>query len=296
MTLLKIARQILFISLILILHSCFLIKIPLKLQATAIKDTVHVYHLIVTGSPKKLADTLTVSSFTHESKKAFDWLTKEAKMHKQNVIFKEYWLANKDTTLKYNFIHKLPNNSLQELTRKRFFCVITRKKTRTQDEKVERVNWNKRLFDSLSKQVKDTGIVEFLTNKSRYKQSDNRLIMVHLLRVKKSRILGFYEAGRAFIGNNKSVTIAHETIHYLGAPDLYIHRYWFGKRRRMVRKELRQEIMDFTIGKNYDCTTYFISNYTAYTLNWDKNLEKQYKPLLRQNLMAKILFYLGLFS
>lgn len=240
-----------------------------------------------------MADTLKTNSFIRESKKAYDWLTIEANRRGQTLIFKEHWVTNKNTSLKHNFVHKLPNNSLKVLTRKRYFKVVTRKKTKAEKEKIERVNWEKSLFDSISKQVNDTSLVKLLTHKFDYNR-DNKLVMIHLLKVRKSKILGFYQSGRAFIGNNKSVTISHETLHFLGAPDLYTHRYWFGKRRGIVKKELRQEVMDYAIAKNYDCTTYYISNYTAYTIGWEHNIDKLYKPILKENLMAKFIFYFGL--
>ncbi len=294
MNFIKLIKLLSLIFLTILFHACFFVKVPVKIQASPVKDTVNVYHFILTSSSKKLADTATSNSFSRESKKAFNWLTKEVHKRGQYLIFKEHWILNKDTTLKQNFVHKLPRKSLQDLTQKQFFKVVTRKKTKTQEEKIENVNWKKRLFDSLAKQIKDTSVARKIHLPSRFNQSDNTLFMFHLLKVKKSSILGFYQGGRAFIGSNKSVTIAHETIHYLGAPDLYIHRYWFGRRRRIVKKELRQEVMDFAIGKNADCTTYYISNYTAYILNWDKTLEKKYKPLLKQNFMAKFLFHFGL--
>jgi hypothetical protein len=266
-----------------------------NIRTAAIKDTVNVYHFIVTQSANKIEDTSITNSFSRESKKAFNWLTIEAHKRGQNLLFKEHWLVNKDTSLKHYFIHKLPTKSVQVLLRKRFFKVVTRKKTKTQNEKIESVDWNKRLFDSLSQQIRDTFVIKLINSKLSFNQSDNKLFMIHLLKVKKSKILGFTEGRKIFIGDNKSATIAHETIHYLGAPDLYIHRYWFGKRRRIVKRKLQQEIMDFPIGKNIVCTKYFISNYTAYTLNWDKSLENQYKPILKQNLMAKFIFSFSLF-
>ncbi len=287
-------NQLSLICLIILLQSCFLVKIPLKIQAIPVTDTVNIYHFIVTGNSRIKADTSTTNSFSRESKKAFDWLTKEANKRGQNLTFKEHWLVNKDSSLKNNFIHKLPSKSLQDLTNNQFFNVVTRKRSKGHEEKIESVNWKHSLFDSLAKQIKDKHIAKMLNDRSSFNQSDNKLFMVHLLKVKKSRILGFYQGGKAFIGSNKSVTIAHETLHYLGAPDLYIHRYWFGKRRRIIKNELKQEVMDFAIGKNYDCTKYYISNYTAFTLCWDKKLENQFKPILKQNLMAQFLFHFGL--
>lgn len=288
-------KRLLFIFGVLLLHSCFLVKIPVSIRSTPIKDTVNVYHFIVTNSSKRIADISKTNSFLRESKMAFDWISEEALEKGNNLIFKEHWLVNKDTSLKHNFIHKLPNNSLQILIRKRFFKTVTRKKTKTQTERIESVNWNESLFDSLAKQTSDTSVLRLINNKLSFNQSENTLYMIHLLRAKKSKILGFNKGSKIFIGNNKSATIAHETIHYLGAPDLYIHRYWFGKRRRIIKRDLRQEIMDFPIDKKFPCTNYYISNYTAFTIGWDKNLEKQYKPILKQNLMAKFIFFFGLF-
>ncbi len=295
MIFLNILKRLLFIYSTLLLHSCFLVKIPVNIRSTPIKDTVNVYHFIVTQSSSRAEDTSITNSFSRESKKAFNWLSTEAHERGQNLVFKEHWLVNKDTSLKHYFIHKLPSKSLQTLMRKHFFNVVTSKKTKTQEEKIESVDWNKRLFDSLAQQIRDTSVIKLLNNKLSFNQSDNKLLMIHLLKLKKSKILGFTEGRKIFIGDNKSATIAHETIHYLGAPDLYIHRYWFGKRRRVVKRQLRQEIMDFAIGKNIECTKYFISNYTAYTLSWDKNLESQYKSILKQNMMAKFIFSLSLF-
>jgi hypothetical protein len=122
------------------------------------------------------------------------------------------------------------------------------------------------------------------------------LMVCHILKVKKSIVLGFYKSGKAFIGNNKSETIAHESIHHLGASDVYVHRFWPGRRRRIAVKELKQEIMNGAIAKNYDCTTYYLSNYTAYTIGWTKTIDSEFKPILKENLMARFnLFMLLLF-
>ncbi|MEO6305891.1 MAG: hypothetical protein ABIP51_22280 [Bacteroidia bacterium] len=281
----------------LLFHSCFLLKIPVPLTHNPIKDTVNVYHFMISANRKKIADSTTSNKLVRESKKAYDWISMEASRHGQNLVFKEFWPVNKDTNYKNTFIHKLPRNSLQTLYIKKTFLVVTRKKTKTQPEKIERVNWNPALFDSLTKQIKDSSIIKIIPG---YKTPDllhqaNRLVVVHLLKARKSKLNGYYQPGNAvFIGNNRSRTIAHESIHYLGAPDLYIHKYWIGKRRRIVRKELRQEIMDRGVGKKTECTAYYVSNYTAYTIGWDKEIKKEYKPLLKQNLMAKIIFYLSL--
>ncbi len=70
-----------------------------------------------------------------ESKKAYSWLSKEAKRRGQDLIFKEHWITNKDSTLNYHFVYKLPSNSLKVLTRKHNFKMVTRKKTKTQEKK-----------------------------------------------------------------------------------------------------------------------------------------------------------------
>ncbi len=280
---------------LLFLNSCFLIKIPVPLKKHPIKDSVNVYHFIVSGNKNKIADTALANSFIRESKKAYDWISEEASRKKQRLIFKEYWPVNKDTNLKNTFIHKLPSSSVQRLLLKNYFKVVTRKKTKNQEEKIEKINWKNALFDSITKQIKDSSICNIIKKRNLNKSvAPNQLIVIHLIKAKKSKINGFYSRGETYIGHNKSRTIAHESIHYLGAPDLYIHKYWFGKRRRLVKKELRQEVMNTGIGKNYDCTTYYISDYTAYTIGWTQEPEKENKPLLKQNLMAKIVFFISL--
>jgi hypothetical protein len=290
-----IKRVLLFLT-PLLFSSCFLVKIPVPVKSVPVQDTIHVYHLIVSASRKKLPDSTITNSFRRESAKAFSWITRQAGRYKQPVFFKEYWLSNKDTLLNTTFIHKLPNNSLKVLVRKRMFKVLTRKRTKFQQEKIEKVNWKHALFDSVRHQIKDTSLIrradKLFTNAG--VSSRQHLVMVHLLKVRKSYILGFYSGGRAFIGNNKSETIAHETIHHLGAPDLYIHKFWFGKRRRIVKRELKQEIMNGAVGKNYDCDAYYVSNYTAYTVGWTKTMEPAYKPILKENLMARFVFFLSL--
>lgn len=279
---------------LLFLNSCFLIKIPLPLQKHPITDSVNVYHFIVSGNKNKIADTTLANSFIRESKKAYDWISEEASRKKQRLSFKEHWPVNKDTNLNLTFIHKLPSSSVQRLYLKNYFKVV-KKKTKNQEEKIEKVNWKTSLFDSIAKQIKDTSIYNIIKKRNLNRSvTPNQLIVIHLIKAKKSKINGFYSQGETYIGINKSRTIAHESIHYLGAPDLYIHKYWFGKRRRLVKKELRQEVMNTGIGKNYDCTTYYISDYTAYTIGWTQESEKENKPLLKQNLMAKIVFFISL--
>jgi hypothetical protein len=278
------------------LSSCFLIKIRIPITSVPIKDTVHVYHLILSSNSKKLADSNTVHAFKKESKEALDWITKEGHKYGQTLVFKEHWLTNKDTTRKNTFIHKLPSKSLNVLSRRRTFKIVTRKKTRKQEEKIEPVNWKRAMFDSLGKQVSDTVIGKKIgiANKRSTIYNKNQLIMVHLLKAKKSKVLGFYKAGKIYLGKNRSETIAHETIHHLGAPDLYMHRFWLGKRRRIVKKELKQEIMNGSIAKNYVVDTYYMSNYTAYTIGWTNQLNPEYKPILKENLMTRFMFYFWL--
>lgn len=281
-----------------VLQSCFFIKLPVQVTHDPIQDTVNVYHVIVSRNSKQIADTLTCTNFKRESSKAFHWISREAARNNQNLVFRDYWLNNKDTSLKETFIHKLPARSIDVLTRKSYFKIITRKRKKGEKEKTELVNWRAALFDSISRQIKDTAIARKFgrnENKSYYRPTD-QLIMVHLLKVRKSKVLGFYNGGEAFIGSNKSETIAHESIHHLGAPDLYTHLFWFGKRRRIVKKEMKQEIMNGAIAKNYDCNTYYLGNYTAYTIGWVKEIQPEYKPILKENLMAKcVLFVMLLF-
>lgn len=282
-------------SILLFLNSCFLIKIPVPLKKQPITNSVNVYHFIISSNKNKIADTTLANSFIRESKKAYDWISEEASKKKQRLSFKEYWPDNKDTNLKNTFIHKLPSNSVQRLYLKNYFKVVTRKKTKKQEEKIEKVNWKTALFDSIAKQIKDTSIYNIIKKRNLNRSvTPNQLIVIHLIKAKKSKINGFYSGGETYIGHNKSRTIAHESIHYLGAPDLYIHKYWFDKRRRLVKKELRQEVMNTGIGKNYDCITYYISDYTAHTIGWTQEPEKKYKPLLKQNLMAKFVFFISL--
>ena len=147
MTLIVIIRRLFFCSIPLLFNSCFLIKIPVDVNTEPIKDTVNVYHFIISRSKNKIADTATSNSFIRESKKAYDWITNEASKKGQILIFKEFWPTNIDTNLKKTFIHKVPNNSLQILSQNSSFEIVTRKKTKTQEKKVELVKWKKALFD-----------------------------------------------------------------------------------------------------------------------------------------------------
>jgi hypothetical protein len=275
----------------LLFSSCFLIKTPIAITSTPIKDTVTVYHFIVSNNHSQIADSATFHSFVWESKRAFDWISDEASRKNQNLVFKEIWVANKNPHLKHTFIHKLPSNNLQTLRKKNFFRIVIKKKTKTQKEETQLIDWNKDLFDSIPKQLNDSSIASILyqTNNLTNAPPPNQLIMVHLLKVEKSKVLGFYKRSVIHIGLNKSDVIAHESIHYLGAPDIYIHKYWLGKRRRIVRKKLKHEIMNDGSLK-LDCTDSYVSNYTAFTIGWNKYIEPEYMPLLKQNLMAKVLF------
>ncbi len=291
-------KCVLLFALPLVLQSCFFVKLPVQVTHDPIHDTVNVYHVIVSRNSKQVADTLTSNSFKRESSKAFHWISREAARNNQHLVFREHWVKNKDTSLKETFIHKLPARSIDVLTRKSYFRIITHKKKKGEKEKTELVNWRAALFDSISRQIKDTAIArKFGRNEHKlYNRPKDQLIVVHLLKVRRSKVLGFYSGGEAFIGSNKSETIAHESMHHLGAPDLYTHLFWFGKRRRIVKKEMKQEIMNGAIAKNYDCNTYYLGNYTVYTIGWVKDIQPEYKPILKENLMAKcVLFVMLLF-
>lgn len=279
----------------LLFSSCFLIKTPIAITDIPIKDTVTVYHFIVSNNHSQIADSAVFHSFVWESKRAFGWISDEASKNNQNLIFNEVWVTNKNPHLKHTFIHKLPSNKLQKLRRKDSFRIIIKKKTKTQKEETAQVNWSKDLFDSIPKQINDSSIATIIhqTKNLNITPPTNQLVVIHLLKMKKSKILGFYTSGVAYIGTNKSEVIAHESIHYLGAPDIYIHKYWFGKRRRIVRKKLKEEVMNSAL-KTMDCTDSYLSNYTAYTIGWNKYIEQEYMPLLKQNLMAKVLFNISM--
>lgn len=120
-------------------QSCFLIKIPVSVQLQPIKDTVTVYHFIV-PSNKKAVDSTASHSYVLESKKAYDWITKEAALFGQKLVFKEVWASNKNTNLKNTFIYKVPSKSLYVLTRKNFNILI-QKKSKKEKEIINRLNW-----------------------------------------------------------------------------------------------------------------------------------------------------------
>lgn len=277
------------------MQSCFFVRIPVAVSKQAVSDTVHIYHFMVAKNKKRLYTEATANGLRYESKKAYNWITAQAGEHGQNLHFKEYWPLNKDTALKHNYVYNLPNNSLQVLMRKKTFKMVTRKGARGQLEKIETVNWKQALFDSLAAHVEDTAVKNIIAGSGTLRQSGDTLIIIHLLTARKSKICGFYSAGRVFAGVNKASVIAHESLHHLGAPDLYLHRYWFGKRRRLVRNGLHLEIMDFDQGNKFGMERYYVSNYTAYTIGWDEKIDQRYKLLLKQNLMALCVFYVGLY-
>lgn len=295
MGILKRIFNFLLIGSLLLLHSCFLIKIPVSVRHEPIKDTVSVYHFIV-SSNKKIADSILTNSYVKESKKAYNWITKEAKLANNNLIFKEFWAANKNKIYKNTFIYNLPSKSLNGLRKKKFKLLI-RKKTKKEDALFRRINWQQNLFDSLANWVNDTAISNAIKNNNNLNSNHtikNQLFVIHFTKIKTGKILGFYTGYKAFIGLNTSRTIAHESIHYLGAPDIYIHKYWIGRRRRIVKRELKEEIMNNTVLENRSCETAYVSNYSAYCIGWIPKIDSVYKPLLKQNLMAKINFWLYL--
>ncbi len=279
-----------------ILHSCFLIKVPVTVKHVPIRDTVEVYHFIVSSS-NVAVDTTYANASVRESKRAYDWISGEAKAHGQHVVFREHWLLNKDTALKTTFKHRLPVNSLKVLVRKKKFWVLVRKRTKTQERKVEKLSWTQNLYDTLAKEVADTNIARKLLNYDTHvasKANQNELFVFHLKKARRSYVNGFYSNQTAFIGRNKSRTIAHESLHYLGASDLYIHKFWWGKRRRIAKRNLKDEIMNSTYAKNENCVNSYLSNYTAYCMAWDQTIKNEYKPILKENLMAKFIFYVTL--
>ncbi len=268
---------------------------PVITKDKSVKGDVNVYHFIVSNTNKKIADTTEINQLKRESKKAYDWITSEATKSSHIIAFKEHWPVNIDTNFKSTFIYKLPSNSLQVLIRKNQFRIVTRKKTKTQYQIKELVNWKESLVDSLVAQLADTSVIRNIKRTNDKAIISNNLFVFHLLKVKKSSILGFYSRGKIFLGKNKSSVIAHESIHHLGASDLYIHKYWFGRRRRKVKQDLRLEVMNSSLEKTFDCEKYYLSNYTKYTIGWDDNIDNEYKLILKQNSMANLIFHLSLF-
>jgi hypothetical protein len=269
-------------------QSCFLIKIPVDTKHVSIKDTVKVYHFIVSPNKKLVADSNLVKAYIYESKSAYNWITKEARKHGETLSFREHWPSNKDSSLKKTFVFKLPSTNLTILARNRNgFRKWVNKTVENEKKRQILMNWRENLFNSLAANVKDSLIAKIIQSNSS-SRSGKQLVVVHVLKAKKSKVFGFYSNNSAFIGLNKSATIAHESIHHLGAPDLYIHKYWFGKRRRTVKKELPDEIMNNTRGN--DSNYAYLSNYTAYCIGWDEELDKKYKPLMKMNLQAMFNF------
>jgi hypothetical protein len=264
-----------------------------------LRDTVKVYHFIVSTTKKKIAGPAYTQSLAAESKTAYSWISKEANRYGQNLVFKEYWPYNKDTTLKKNFIYRLPTLSMNSLILHSKFSMVVKKRTKTEPEEIKRVDWSKALLDSIITQLIDTAIARLLVQNNTLKPSpiQNQLFVIHILRAQTKKVRGFYKTGSnsVYIGNNRSRTIAHESIHFLGAPDLYVHRFWPGKRRRIVKKKLWSEIMDFPLPKTNDCNFNYISNYTAYTLGWTNHIEEQFEPLKKINVMADLMLKLSLF-
>ncbi len=253
---------------------------------------------MITYDKAKPADTSLINAYTRESKTAYDWISQQAKLNGQNLNFHEHWPLNRDTMLKKTFVFRLPSNSLTILFKdKNSFKKWVEDKTKNESKREALKNWEQNLFMSIAQSVKDTMVKKMIYDSYQSKKSsvkNNNLFVIHITKAKKKeRILGFYNnRNAAFIGRNKSRTIAHESVHYLGAPDLYIHKYWFGKRRRIVKKYLDYDIMNTSPSDNSNHSE--LSNYTAYTIGWSKALDKRYKPVLKQNKMAKFMFKLSL--
>lgn len=296
-------KQSLFLSCIvysiisLLLSSCFLVKVPIEVKNPAITDTVSVYHFIVSSSDKRLADTSTTIAFKKESKYAYNWISNEAKINGKNLYFRETWISNKDSSLGNTFIYKLPSNNLKVLSRKERFKIVIQKKTKDQKQVIEKKSWDNELLKSVKKQLTDSTIIRNkISDKSLINNiNEKQIIVYHFLKAKKNNVQGFYKNGFIYLGSSKSNIVAHESIHYLGAPDIYIHKYWFGKRKRIVLKYLTNELMDGSIKKKNLCSDYFLSNYTLYTIGWTDSLDDEFVPLLKYNLMAKLLFKFSLF-
>lgn len=268
----------------------------MPIKHVAIKDTVKIYHFIVSGAHKNV-DTTLLNSYKKESKRAYDWISREASWHGKKLLFNEYWPVNTDSNLKHTFVYKLPSKSMNVLSRKSHFRIVIRKKTKKEKKLTEILDWRRNLFDSIAHSLKDTVLAKNMRQNYTLKadrNNQNELFVLHLPKVNTRKVLGFYINKSVFVGQNKSRTIAHESIHHLGASDLYIHKFWFGKRRRIVKTELREEIMNSTFLKNSNCNNSYISSYTAYCIGWKDHPEELYMPLLKQNLMAKIDFFLSL--
>jgi hypothetical protein len=259
-----------------------------------VTGTVRVYHFIVSGNKRKPADTTHTNSFIRESKIAYDWISHEAANNGVNLYFKEFWPDNKDSLMRKTFGYKLPNTNLKQLTRIHKVNMVIQKRTKDHPQIVAPVDWSNALFDSLAAHVKDSAVAEMLHRaSSKSGAEEDPLIVIHVLKVKKSWIQGFQRPRKGiYIGDNTSLTIAHESIHYLGAPDLYIHRFWFGKKSHTVKVKLWDEVMNFGIPTTRDCRLHVISNYTAYTMGWTKTIDKKYKPLLKRGFMARLVYTL----
>ncbi len=274
-----------------VLPSCFLVKIPLPVKTIAIEDTIHVYHFILIDGATK-ADPFKIKAIVKESKDACDWLADQAENSGQKVYFKEHWMFNNDTSMGKTFAFRLPSKALTVLSKnKAALWKWAKKKTKSEVGRARIMSWESRLLDTLVNSIVDAEAIKFLNAViADGKTDEHAIFMMHLLRAKKTKMQGFYGGNRAYFGDNNSRTIAHETLHHLGANDLYIHRYWPGARRHLVKKKLKNEIMNYSNDKTNNCNNTFISSYTAYCMGWSNKIEKKQKRLLKQNLMSKMLF------
>ncbi|HKC67902.1 MAG TPA: hypothetical protein VKG26_06700 [Bacteroidia bacterium] len=278
----------------LLLQSCFLVRVPVKITTTPITDTVNVYHFVVTTSKSKLADSALINAYVKESDIAYNWISQQAAQNRQHLLFKQQWPANKDSTLRKNFVYKLPSTNFSVLSRstnslKRF----AKKRTSNPKKQLEIINWQQNLYTSLATQVKDSVVAQQINdnlNTNNIAPNKNSLFVIHVVKAKKSNVLGFYTHNTVFAGTNKSRTIAHESLHHLGAPDLYIHKFFIGKRRHIVKKQLSDDIMNSATPGSTSCTITTLSNYTAYTIGWTNDLDPKYHALLKYNLKAVINF------
>lgn len=276
---------------LLVFSSCFLIKIPVKVRTSTIQDTIHIYHFILIDAAIK-PDPFKLAAIIKESKNAYDWLNDQAENNGQKLFFKEHWMMNKDTSLGKTFTFKLPSKNISILAKnKPSLTKWAKSKTKSQERRLKIINWESSLLDSLFKAVNDESAAKYLNEMlEEDKINENALLVMHLYKASKSKIQGFYKSGRVYIGDNNSRTIAHETLHHLGAHDIYIHRFWVGARRHVARKKLKNEIMNFSNDKTNNCNNTFISSYTSYCMGWTNKIDKKEKKLLKQNLMAKLLF------